>query len=162
MPSSTSLKATKESIHFVEADVHYADICTALDAQAFDSNNYPYDVMRTLLASPNTLALVAMSGDGEPVGHVLCALAREMCDLLTVCIVPSLQGQKLGRLLLDETMMRLKARGVESIFLEVRQSNMSALGLYRSVGGCIVGERKDYYKNADSTTEHASVIEISL
>jgi ribosomal-protein-alanine N-acetyltransferase len=38
-------------------------------------------------------------------------------------------------------------RGINSISLEVRESNVLAISLYQSFGFKIEGKRKDFYKN---------------
>jgi ribosomal-protein-alanine N-acetyltransferase len=58
---------------------------------------------------------------------------------------PEHRGRGVGRWLLRTTLEIGARRGARSAFLEVRQSNWSALHLYRSVGFQTVSVRRDYY-----------------
>ena len=65
--------------------------------------------------------------------------------LLNIAIIPSSQGQGLGRQLLQKVIMQNKILGVKSITLEVRISNHSAITLYKSEGFTKDAIRPDYY-----------------
>ena len=49
--------------------------------------------------------------------------------------------------LLDYAVKTSRGRGLESLFLEVREQNIPAKNLYKSYGFREVGIRKNYYKN---------------
>ena len=55
------------------------------------------------------------------------------------------RGQGLGRRLVDDAATVAKGRGAARIFLEVRDGNDAAIGLYRSAGFLVVGRRPGYY-----------------
>ena len=52
-----------------------------------------------------------------------------------------------------------RSNGVEDIFLEVRESNVSARALYVKLGFAEIGKRKKYYSNP---TEDAILMKLSL
>ena len=52
-----------------------------------------------------------------------------------------------------------KAEGLESIYLEVRRSNLSAISLYESCGYRAIGERKNFYSDP---VEDAILMKITL
>ncbi len=83
--------------------------------------------------------------DGHIAGYAAVMFVLDEMHLLNICIRPDLQGQGLGSRLL-RTLERV-ARGVkaETCFLEVRQSNFSAIRLYLNAGFNEVGLRKGYY-----------------
>ncbi|OGK88138.1 MAG: ribosomal-protein-alanine N-acetyltransferase [Candidatus Rokubacteria bacterium GWC2_70_16] len=62
----------------------------------------------------------------------------------------------IARVLLEETLAGGRARGVLLAFLEVRPSNVEALGLYESLGFRVIGQRKGYYFD---TGEDALIME---
>jgi ribosomal protein S18 acetylase RimI-like enzyme len=66
-----------------------------------------------------------------------------------------MRGRGLGRALLTEVLAVARGRGVESVFLEVRESNAAALGLYRGFGFQEVGQRRGYY---DHPREDARIL----
>jgi len=80
--------------------------------------------------------------------------------LLNIAIIPSSQGQGLGRELLQNVIMQNKILGVKSITLEVRISNHSAITLYKSEGFTKDAIRPDYYSG--DTREDALLMSIWL
>jgi len=80
--------------------------------------------------------------------------------LLNIAIIPSSQGQGLGRELLQKVIMQNKILGVKSITLEVRISNHSAITLYKSEGFTKDAIRPDYYSG--DTREDALLMSIWL
>ena len=51
-----------------------------------------------------------------------------------------------GRRLLEHLMERAAAGGVNEAFLEVRPSNLAAVGLYQRLGFEQIGIRRGYYR----------------
>lgn len=79
-------------------------------------------------------------------GHaVMSLMAPGECHVLNVCVRPDLQGEGLGRHLMNHLIDAARGYGVTLMLLEVRPTNGTALELYRSLGFNEVGLRKDYY-----------------
>ena len=91
-------------------------------------------------------------------GYSIIAFAGMEGDLLSIAILPEHQGKGYGKILLEETLSHAKTHGLEKLFLEVRQSNAAAKGLYGFYGEK-VGERKNYYQNP---TEDADVYALDV
>ena len=72
-----------------------------------------------------SVTLVLLNND--IVGYVYCLSAVEQADILNICITPKHQGQGLGRQLLGYLCEQLRQQGVEQLFLEVRESNHTAI-----------------------------------
>lgn len=83
--------------------------------------------------------------DGEIAGYAVVMFVLDEMHLLNICIRPEDHGRGVGSALL-KTVERI-ARGVkaETCFLEVRQSNFSAISLYLNAGFNEIGQRKGYY-----------------
>jgi ribosomal-protein-alanine N-acetyltransferase len=86
--------------------------------------------------------------DGVMKGYAVVMFTLDEMHLLNICIRPEVQGKRLGSRML-KTLERI-ARGAkaETCFLEVRQSNFSAIRLYMNAGFNEVGLRKNYYPAA--------------
>lgn len=96
----------------------------------------------------NWHACVLRDDDQNPTaiaGYFVTMSVGDDEELLTITVAPDYIGQGHGRRLLDRWMQDSRARGVQRLFLEVRESNGSARRLYESVGFTIVGMRKNYY-----------------
>jgi len=68
-------------------------------------------------------------------------------DIAKVASHPDHRGEGFGGALLDGMLQDAAQCGVESIFLEVRESNSAARGLYTSRGFKEIGIRRKYYRN---------------
>ena len=61
--------------------------------------------------------------------------------VLNVCVEPDMQGQGLGRKLLERMLTVARERHADTAYLEVRVSNERAIALYESMGFREVGHR---------------------
>lgn len=76
------------------------------------------------------------------------ALTRRILDeaeLMLIAVLPEARGTGLGKVLIADAMRQASLRGARQMFLEVRDGNMGAMRLYRSVGFAEVGRRAGYY-----------------
>lgn len=81
--------------------------------------------------------------------------------LLNICTAPEWQGQGVGRGMLRWVMSACAERGMARMLLEVRASNLPAIGLYRAEGFAEDGVRKGYYP-ASGGREDAMLMSRSL
>jgi len=72
-------------------------------------------------------------------------LAPGEAQILNVSVVPDARGRGLGRSLLRRFIDDAMRLGAEQLFLEVRLSNVAAIGLYESEGFARVARRERYY-----------------
>jgi [ribosomal protein S18]-alanine N-acetyltransferase len=68
-------------------------------------------------------------------------------ELENIVVAAKASRQGLGTRLLGEFISQVQAENGSGIFLEVRESNHSARGLYRKMGFEETGLRKRYYAN---------------
>lgn len=78
-------------------------------------------------------------------GYIIMMPVLDEYHLLNISIRADLQGQGMGRQLLQWGMGRGRSAGMQGMLLEVRPSNESARKLYESEGFKLVGTRKNYY-----------------
>jgi ribosomal-protein-alanine N-acetyltransferase len=81
----------------------------------------------------------------EIVAYGICSVGAGEAHILNLCVAPDSQGKGYGRIMLEKLMEVAKGFRADSIFLEVRPSNQSAITLYHRVGFNEIGKRKDYY-----------------
>lgn len=81
----------------------------------------------------------------QQVGHGVLSAAGDESHLLNLTVKPESQCRGLGGKLLEQLMGQGKARGAETTFLEVRESNHPAIHLYERYGFNEIGRRRDYY-----------------
>ena len=73
----------------------------------------------------------------------------EISGTSIIAVLPSARRLGVGRRLIDAFFERVRARGGETVYLEVRESNLPARTLYGSVGFETVGIRRNYYHRPD-------------
>ncbi len=99
--------------------------------------------------------------EGAMLGYVVFMPAVDEVQLLNISIAAGQQRKGLGRKLLDETMKIARGMNMRRMLLEVRPSNVAALGLYRDAGFREISLRRGYYP-AGSEREDAIVMECVL
>ena len=87
--------------------------------------------------------------DGEVIGYYAMMAAAGEAHILNLTIAPSWRGHGLGRDLLDHCLARACDHRAESVFLEVRTSNVVAIALYHSNGFVDLAFRRAYYPSRD-------------
>ncbi|MBA6421790.1 ribosomal protein S18-alanine N-acetyltransferase [Pseudomonas neustonica] len=97
----------------------------------------------------------------QQIGHGVLSAAAGESHLLNITIRPESQGNGFGHGLLEHLMQQAKVRDAEVTFLEVRESNLNAAGLYESFGFNEIGRRRNYYP-AVGGREDALVMAYSL
>lgn len=84
------------------------------------------------------------------IGYMIAQLNRlGEASLLNIVIEPGYRRQGAGRRLLSYLLEYCISQSSSVIFLEVRQSNLSAQALYETLGFNEIGLRKGYYPSAD-------------
>jgi ribosomal-protein-alanine N-acetyltransferase len=107
------------------------------------------------LVLPNTHYMLA-STDGEPprpgepaTGFAMSRGAAGEEELLLIAVHPDFRGRGIGRRLIERFFEAARSRGVERVFLEMRDGNPAAR-LYELTGFVPVGRRRNYYRPAKS------------
>ena len=96
----------------------------------------------------NKLALWLVAADGERVvGYVGSQTVLPETDMMNVAVSPERRREGIAEALVDALVSELKNIGSTSLTLEVRASNMPAIGLYEKMGFLEAGRRKNYYRN---------------
>ncbi len=130
---------------------------------AIEERAYPYPWSRGNFADSLAAGYDAwiFADDSGWIGYAVLMWAVDEAHLLNLCVPVELQRRGLGRRLLDWLVGDVAARGARAMMLEVRPSNLAAVGLYRGGGFAPIGVRKDYYP-AGPVREDALVMLRSL
>jgi [ribosomal protein S18]-alanine N-acetyltransferase len=98
----------------------------------------------SLLAQDTVFGFAAREAGGRkpgPAGFVLARLAAGEAEILTIAVARAQRRQGLGWQLMDAVLRELHAARAEALFLEVDETNATAIGLYRRMGFREVGDR---------------------
>lgn len=82
---------------------------------------------------------------GELLGYCVTMTAGDDEELLTITVRPDALGRGYGKKLMQEVVAGARLRQANQLFLEVRESNRTAIRLYEQMGFRISGMRKNYY-----------------
>jgi len=110
--------------------------------------------MRELLAMPGAYGILAApkpkekTGDQRPKGFILCRVAGDEAEVLTLMVLPPYRRCGLAKQLLVRAIDAARHAGASVLFLEVAADNGGARALYSSEGFEQVGCRPRYYNNA--------------
>ena len=95
--------------------------------------------------------------NNQIIGFAICQTVLDEATLFNIAILPNYQGCGFGKLLLGELIFQLKEKGVQTLWLEVRESNPARF-LYEKVGFNEVDIRKNYYPKPSGGRENAVVM----
>jgi ribosomal-protein-alanine N-acetyltransferase len=133
------------------------------EVMAIETDIYDYPWTRGIFQDcmrVGYLCHVFEQDDGIKAYGVLSVGAAE-AHVLTLCVRPDSQRQGLGRMMMEHLLELASQAGTETMLLEVRPSNESAIRLYHQLQFNEVGTRPDYYPSADGR-EDALIMARSL
>lgn len=125
------------------------------------SNRFPWTEQILLDCLTAGYNCWVMQRDHEYIGYMIAMIALRECHLLNICIRPNYQRLGYGRKLMGFLLDFVKAKNVNVVFLEVRQSNQAALALYNEYGFNEISVRKNYYPS-EQGQEDAIVLALTL
>ncbi|MCG8393988.1 MAG: ribosomal protein S18-alanine N-acetyltransferase [Pseudomonadales bacterium] len=103
---------------------------------------------RDCLGNANYLCQVVTEND-EPVAFLILSRILDETHVLNIAVSPARQRRGIARALLQQAIRDARADAMSVIYLEVRESNLPAQSLYRSLGFEVCGLRKNYYRLGD-------------
>ncbi|MGH3797090.1 MAG: ribosomal protein S18-alanine N-acetyltransferase [Pseudonocardiaceae bacterium] len=127
-----------------------AQRCTDLERVLFSGDDpWTPEAFRHALAAGHHY-LAAREG-GSLIGYAGLARLPGEAEVHTLAVDPVHQGRGIGRALLRALLEHAVG---DTVFLEVRTDNESAIALYRSEGFAVIGTRRRYYRpsGADAFT----------
>jgi ribosomal-protein-alanine N-acetyltransferase len=127
-----------------------------IEREAFGREAWTEPMVRDELTGPARYYIVAERADGV-VGYAGVFLG-DAPDIMTVGVLPVAQGQGIGRAMVRDVLDAAARTGAPAVFLEVREDNTPAIGLYTSLGFTPVRVRRHYY----GPGSHAVVMSLDL
>lgn len=88
--------------------------------------------------------------------YAFASSAAGESHILNVCVDPAHRGQGYARTLLQQCIATVMVHGAKIIFLEVRETNSAAIGLYESLGFVEIGRRDNYYRRKPRVSRRSS------
>ena len=111
-----------------------------------------------LVGDPRVAFLIA-DGGGAVLGYVVAWFVLDEGEIGNLAVARDARRRGIGARLLDGAIAAVRASDVDTLYLEVRDSNAAARALYASRGFVEVGRRRDYYRKP---REDALVLRLDL
>lgn len=122
------------------------DAVVAIEVAAF-SSPWRRETFLDLLDRPGLELLVMEHREAGIIGYAVLWCILDQGELANMAVIPGFRRRGLGGFLLSRVLEIARERGVETIYLEVRASNKSAMRLYTRFGFSEVGVRRSYYEH---------------
>ena len=136
--------ALMDSLSIRQAVIGDADNIALLEAEEFLDEALNCDNVKKAIEDSQVCIYIAEL-DGEFAGYSIIHFAADEGELSTIAVKKEYRGRKIGQFLLEKAICGDNL--IKNLFLEVRESNLSAQKLYRRMGFVEVGRRKSFYKN---------------
>jgi ribosomal-protein-alanine N-acetyltransferase len=147
------------ALNLVWATPDEAAAMAAAHAQAFDAP-WREDEFEDLLEGDGIFGFLAH--DDAPLGVILCRIAADEMEVLTIGVKPAARGRGVARALMTAALGAARQSGAAAAFLEVAVDNVAAEGLYASLGFAEAGLRRDYYDRGAAGRMDARVMRLDL
>lgn len=134
-------------MNIVRANAEMAAEMAQIERESFGgAHAWSENSIRQTLENAAAIAFCTFAEDGAMTACVLGTALYGEGELLHIATRPQYRGIGCGYALLTALLSAMRAAGTETVYLEVRESNAPAIGLYKKCGFTACGKRKRYYK----------------
>jgi [ribosomal protein S18]-alanine N-acetyltransferase len=126
-----------------------ADDAQAISVILLDSAEaaqWPPESYVKLTDSPGGVFLIG-EADAQVVGFVAARRVADEAEILNIAVRPDFRSKGIASALLRAALDEFLGSAVARVFLELRESNLPARGLYERHGFILSGRRKSYYRH---------------
>ncbi len=109
------------------------------------SDPWSAESFREAFASPVTTVYGAFDEEGALIGFACMCVIADEAELYDIAALPTHRLRGVGQALMSRMLGDCERLGVESMYLEVRASNLPAFSLYLKNGFEPKGVRRNYY-----------------
>ncbi len=118
---------------------------TAAEKEIFPDPWTERDI-NTSVSVDGSMCYCAVS-DGVLYAYIIGRVIAPEGEIYRIATLPKYRGRGIAYRLLSYAVKTERGRGLERLFLEVREQNKPARALYNSFGFTEIGIRKNYYKD---------------
>ena len=146
-------------ISAIDVDVSMAD-----DVLFIETNSRALPWSRAMVedAFEGMGRVLGIKAEGRLVGYLSYRVTFDEAEVMNIAVLPEFRRRGLAASMMNAYHDKARASGAASSFLEVRASNVSALGLYEKLGYVRAGTRKNYYPLPEGGREDAIVMQRNL
>ncbi len=132
-------------------DEEHAEAIAAIHEEGFH-RPWSAEEFETLIGQDTVSGFLAREigrRDERPAGFVLIRVAADEAEILTIAVARAHRRCGVGWALMDAALRRLHGERMAKVFLEVDETNVAAISLYRRLGFGVVGRRPGYYETGE-------------
>ncbi len=122
-----------------------AQAASAILQESREAAAWSVEMTRATFSSGRVSGFIAELAE-KPTGFILGREVLDEGEILNLAVKRSARGKGQGSALVAALLSVFEGRGVVRVFLEVRESNLAAVGFYRNLGFQQVGRREGYYR----------------
>jgi len=142
----------RKPVLLIDIETRHLAGCADIHAEAF-SRGWSDGVLHDMLLGKAMGGIVATEGSDQlsqtVLGFILYRSVAGECEIITIATAKDHRRRGVAKSLIDEMIRRCLADRLRNIFLEVDETNLGAIGLYRKFGFKTVGRRKAYYRSVE-------------
>ena len=118
------------------------------EAEIFPDPWTERDIVDTI-STDGSMCYVATDDENCLLAYIVARVIVPEGEIYRIATLPFARKRGIAYRLLDYAVKTERGKGLESLFLEVREKNTPARALYHAYGFKEIGRRKNYYKNPD-------------
>ncbi len=134
----------KSDLHFGPLEAGHIQQMAVIETECF-SVPWSRETLEEELDNPFAHYVVCTDGQGNVLGYIGSRVVLDSADITNVAVRPPYRRRGIAAGLVSRMVEQLRAKGVASVLLEVRESNLPAQNCYAAAGFVPVGRRKNYY-----------------
>ena len=138
-------------IKLTSNDIDYIEQIFNLEKEIFKSSAFSIDYLKTLIKNDNSFIYIYLIDD-QVCGYLMVLDSIDVYEILAIATVEKYRNKGIAQELLD----KIKTK---DIFLEVRESNQTAINFYKKNNSKEISIRKNYYSEP---TENAIIIKLEV
>ena len=158
MGSKSRPSASRVSVGIAAATAADVAAVVRIEKVCF-SEPWSEESFRSLVDGAHARFRVAVNPDHSIAGYIAAIALGDDAELLNVAVEPGSRRQGIAARLLDSVVAELRTKRLKTLYLEVRESNLAAIALYKSRGFRQLGVRRNYYRRP---AENALVLALDL
>jgi len=144
MPTADGETLQRFPVSVREFRIEDLESVLAIAQDSPEAANWSRESYLELLRESTALGLV-WEDSGAVVGFLIGRVVADQAEVLNVAIQENRRRRGGATALLIAALENYRARGAQSVYIEVRQSNDPAIAFYLKLGFAISGRRRAYY-----------------
>ncbi|HXY13500.1 MAG TPA: ribosomal protein S18-alanine N-acetyltransferase [Terriglobales bacterium] len=128
-----------------------ADIPTlmSLERQTPTASHWSLKLYQAALAEESTRTVLVIESEGALLGFLVAHAIKDELEIENIAIAEATRRQGMATRLVEKLLESTPGQALRKVFLEVRESNFAARGLYEKCGFVRAGYRPRYYRDPE-------------